>query len=191
MPWNDSDELVVGGSGQVYVAPVGTALPTSPTASLNAAFVGLGLTSEDGVAITVTPEIQDFGAWQSRQPVRRALIGQSVGVGFSLEQWNENNVVLAFGGGTVETVSGGYKYTFPDGDDALDERAMVIDIVDGSEHHRFVWNRGNVSDAVGANFRRNELSMLPITFQVLSPADDPNGAPGYYLTDSTAFATGS
>ena len=44
MSWNNSDELHVGITGQIYVAPLGTALPSDPTAALNAAFVGLAQT---------------------------------------------------------------------------------------------------------------------------------------------------
>lgn len=189
MAWNDANELVVAGTGQVYVAPVGTALPTTPTASLNAAFVGLGYTSEDGVSISVEPEITDFPAWQSRQPVRRELTNQAISVSFSLLQWNETNVPLAFGGGTISG-SGPYRYDFPTGDDALDERAMVVDVQDGERHMRFVLPRGNVTDSVEAQFVRTEAAVLPITFSVLEPIG--GGAPGYFLTDDdAAFAAGS
>lgn len=192
MAWQDSDELVVGGTGDIYVAPVGTALPTTPTANLNSAFVGLGLTDEDGVSLTVDPDIQEFRAWQSRQAVRRELTGQAVSLAFKLEQWNEETVKLAFGGGTVSNPSGSiYKYELPDGNDSLDERAMVIDIKDGSETIRFVWPRGNVAESVATEFHRTALAVLPITFRVLAPADNPNGTPGYFLTDSAAFAAGS
>lgn len=189
MSWNDASEIVVAGSGQVYVAPVGTSLPTTPTATPNAAFVGLGYHNEDGVSISVSPTIEEFSAWQSRQAIRREMTAQEITISFALQQWNENNVVLAFGGGAISTVSGGYRYDFPEDDDSLAEKAIIVDCVDGATHHRFVFGRGTVTEAVESQFQRGATALLPITFKVLGPED--GGAPGYYLTDSAAFATGS
>ena len=58
----DANELLVASSGSVYVAPVGTTLPTSATASLNAAFTELGYVTEDGVSLNVEPQIEEFMA---------------------------------------------------------------------------------------------------------------------------------
>lgn len=190
MPWNDSDELVVAGTGQVYVATAGTALPTTPTETLNAAtWTGLGYHTEDGVTFSVTPDIAEFRAWQARQAIRRELNEQDIQLSFSLMQWNEATVVLAFGGGSITSVSGGYKYTFPDPTSGLDERAVVVDCVDGSETHRFAFSRVNVTETVESQFHRTDPALLPITLKVLAPAT--GGSPGVYLTTSADFATGS
>jgi stage V sporulation protein SpoVS len=191
MAWNQSDEIVVANTGAVSVAPVGTALPTNPTAALNAAFIGLGYINEDGVSLSITPQITEFMAWQSRQAIRRELTAQEVQAQFNLQQWNETTVPLAFGGGAVTNPSGSiYKYTLPLDGDALDERALVIDGIDGSRHFRLVLPRGNVTDAVSTTFRRSQEALLPITFKALQPSDGE--APGYFLfDDAEAFATGS
>lgn len=186
----DAAELVVASHGDVYVAPVGTTLPgdTDADLSLNAAFVNLGLVTEDGVTITATPEIQDFGAWQRSQPVRRERVTQTLSLGFALEQWNVDNVPLAFGGGeVVETAAGVFKYTFPADDDALDERAIVLDWQDGTKKYRMVFERGNVTEAVSTTLSRSALATLPITFSVLSPED--GGSPGYFLAEDTSFSS--
>jgi hypothetical protein len=187
--WNDASELIVAGSGEVYVAPVGTALPTTPIATLNAAFEGLGYHTEDGVSLSVSPTVEEFMAWQSRQAIRREMTAQEIQVSFSLQQWNETTLPLAFGGGAITPVSGGYRYDFPTDTASLAEKAMVVDCIDGSEHHRFVFERGTVTEAVETQFQRGATAVLPITFKVLGP--EAGGAPGYYLTDSAAFATGS
>lgn len=190
MAWNDSSELTVASSGQVYVAPVGTALPTTPNGALNAAFVGLGYLTEDGVTLSVSPDIQEFMAWQSRQAVRRELTAQEIQLAFQLEQWNEETVPLAFGGGAVTSVSGGYRYDFPLESDALDERALVIDADDGDRRTRFVFPRGNVTESVETQFVRSALAVLPITFKALQPADGSVACYGLF-DDTVAFAPGS
>lgn len=185
----DANELVVASHGDVYVAPVGTTLPATNDvdASLNAAFVNLGLISEDGVSFSAAPDIQEFMAWQRQQPVRRERTGQALSMSFALEQWNVNNVPLAFGGGeVVETAAGVFKYTFPDDNDALDERSIVVDWQDGSKKFRLVFERGSVTEAVETNLVRSALATLPITFSVL--ASETGTSPGFFLAEDTSFS---
>lgn len=187
MPWNDPTELVVASNGQWSVAPVGTPLPVSPVAALNAAFVGLGYLTEDGATLTVTPEVSDFGAWQSRDPIRREMTAREVQIAGALQQWNEDTVPFAFGGGAITSPSAGiYRFDLPEG--ALDERAVVLDAVDGANHLRWVFPRGNVTEAVESQFQRSATALLPITFKALKPE---NGVTGYFLTDAPGFAAGS
>lgn len=187
MAGQDTAELVVASYGNVYVAPVGTALPTTVDGALNAAFFNLGLVNEDGVTFTVSPEIEEFMAWQSRQAVRRELVGQEISIAFALEQWNAENVKLAFGGGQVsEPTPGQYRYDFPDGDDSLDERAIVIDWQDGpNRQYRACFAKANVTDDVETQLVRSALAVLPVTFKVL--AANAGASPGYLLADDTAF----
>jgi hypothetical protein len=185
----DANELLVASSGSVYVAPVGTTLPTSATASLNAAFTELGYVTEDGVSLNVEPQIEEFMAWQSRQPVRRELTGQDITVSFSLEQWNSDSIILAFGGGSVTEAGGQYTYNFPADTEALDERALVVEWKDGTKDYRAVFARGNVTDSVETSLTRSNLAVLPITFKALEPS--AGGAAAYIVTDDTAFTAAS
>lgn len=190
MAWNNANELFVAGTGEVNVAPVGTALPTGPSTALNAAFFGLGYTTEEGLTFTSTPTITDFNAWQSNQAVRRELTAQELQAAFQLEQWNEESVPLAFGGGAITSVSGGYKYVFPAAGDAVDERSLVADVQDGTRVMRFVIPRGTVTESVETQFQRTALGVLPITFKALQPTDG-SAICTVYFSDSTAFAAGS
>lgn len=190
MSWNDAGELVVASNGQVYVAPVGTALPTDEDSNLNNAFVGLGYIDEDGVKFGDSKEITDFMAWQARQAIRREMTSQEQQVEFALQQWNENNVPLAFGGGSVEDTGGGtYRYRFPADGSPLDERAMVIDAIDGSNRLRFVIARGNVTEGVETQFAREQTAKLPITFKALEPLE--GGEAVEFYSNGPGFATGS
>jgi hypothetical protein len=191
--WNDAQEIFVGSSGQVSFAPIGTTLPAvgaDPTDPLDSAFFGTGYLTEDGVTPTFGQQISEYGAWQSATPVRRDRQTQNYQFGFVMQQWNESNVVLAFGGGKVEEHEAGiFSYVFPEVGAALEEFSLVVDAVDGDVHQRFVVPRGSATDDVASTFKRTEPSQLPVTFKALQPDD---GAPAcYLLTDSPAFATGS
>lgn len=49
--------------GAVYVAPLGTTLPTDATTALNAAFKSLGYCSDDGLTNANSPETDNQAAW--------------------------------------------------------------------------------------------------------------------------------
>lgn len=49
--------------GCIYMAPVGTALPTDATTALNSAFVELGYVSEDGITNSNSMTTEDIKAW--------------------------------------------------------------------------------------------------------------------------------
>ena len=57
MSWKNTEEIRVAKNGEVYFAPVGTTLPTNPTSTPASGFVGTGFLTEDGVAVTFTPDI--------------------------------------------------------------------------------------------------------------------------------------
>jgi hypothetical protein len=50
-------------TGAVYVAPLGTALPSNATTNLNAAFKSLGYVSEDGLVNSVESDTENVNAW--------------------------------------------------------------------------------------------------------------------------------
>lgn len=189
MAWNDASETLVAAGGQVYVAPVGTTLPADVDASLNAAFVGLGYTSDDGVSFSVARETTDFGAWQSFDPIRSVLASREIQATFQLLQWNEDTVPLAFGGGAVAGTTGSWSYDAPSPEDGIDERALILEAVDGDSVTRLLFARGVVIDAVEAQFNRTNMSALPITFKALAPTD---GNPIYrILSNAEGFEAGS
>jgi hypothetical protein len=187
--WQNSSEVHVGESGEVYTAPSGTALPTTTLGILNTAFQGNGFHSDDGLDLTVTPNIAEFGAWQSRVPIRREAQATEILNSFALQQWNDITVPEAFGGGSISGSGQNFRYDFPTDTASLSELALVADIVDGTTVFRFVWARGNVTEPTTIKFARSETAKLPIGFKALSPAG--GGSPGYFLTNDAGFVAGS
>lgn len=63
---NDVTQVTAGApkvGGALYVAPIGTTLPTSATEKLDSAFVSLGYISEDGLTNENSPETETVKAW--------------------------------------------------------------------------------------------------------------------------------
>ena len=185
----DSDEVVVGASGAVYVAPVGTTGPSDIETALDAAFVSghLGYVSEDGVEITPGMDMAEIPAWQSFYAVRRIVTGRSMEIGFSLLQWNQESIKLAFGGGSFATTAGPpayYTYTPPAPED-LDYRALVIAWEDDTKSYRLHIPKALVTDAGSLSLTRTDAAALDLTFSLVA-TDGSN--PYTFITNDPAFA---
>ena len=123
-------DLVNGGkpktSGAVWVAPVGTTLPTTADGQLDDAFKDLGYISEDGITNTPTRETDSVSAWggDTVLDLQTSFVDQYQ---FTLiESTNIDAKKLVFG---AENVTGALTTgitTKVNGGD-LDEWSMVID----------------------------------------------------------------
>lgn len=186
----NTDEIKVLAEGDLYVAPVGTKLPESVSDVLDAAFVNLGLTSDEGVTFAHGSEVEDIMSWQRLTPSRRIVTSRSFSAATQLQQYNRENFAIAFGGGDwTEPKAGVYRYDPPADADPLAEYAVVIDGQDGERKDRAVIMRATIEGEVETQFVRNAAALLPVTFQALTP--DEEDAPWYYLSNDEAFAPGS
>ena len=183
----DTDEIVIGANGTVRVAPVGTSIPTTAGASFAGGWIDLGYTSEDGVTVTDSKDIEDIPVWQLFYPARRIVTSRDFTVAFVLRQWSTETVSLAFGGGDFTWVGAGqYKYE-PPSPEMIDERSLAVDWQDGDKNYRLIIPKGMVTENVETNIVRTGAADLPITFGVIGT--DDAGAPWTLLTDDPAFET--
>jgi hypothetical protein len=182
----DPAELRVFASGDLYIGPYGSTLPTTPTASVASPYTKVGLISDDGVTFSVSPTVEDMRAWQRQQFVRREVTARDATLSAALLQWDVDTIQIAFGGGTItEPSAGTFRYDPPSDTAALAEYSLVLDAQDGpNAHYRIVVPRVSVTDAVETTFNRGALSTLPVTFSMLAPA---SGSSWYMLSDDAAF----
>lgn len=180
-----ADEVVVGANGSIYVGDVGATAPADILDTIDPAeWIELGYTNEDGVTLTDTKEIEDINAWQSFYAIRKIMTAKSGQVAFNLLQWNGATVRLAFGGGTVtQDQAGAYRYT-PPAPGPIDERAMIVEWVDGAKNYRLVCARGLVSEDVETNLTKSAAGELPIVFGFVG---EEGVDTWYLLTDDPAF----
>lgn len=172
--------LVVGAGGTVLWGTTGITLPVNATSAPGGTFADLGYLDEDGVTFSSTPNIQEFAVWQSRQPGRREALAQDLTVSGKFAEWNANSVPRVFGGGSVTTGT----YAFPTDTASLEEFAVVVDVVDSSDKHRFTFARVNQTEAVEVTFNRQSLAVLPFNFGVLAPSG--GGSPGTLYSNAIA-----
>lgn len=176
----DSAEVRVTGTGHVYVAPVGTAFPTdiASVVSHNTGWVELGYCTEEGARFSFGREINDIMSWQSFDPIRKVVTSIPKSVSFDLQQWNMYTVALALGGGTVtEPTTDRYQYD-PPAESFLDERALIVEGIDGAYTYRFCYRKALNESGVDFAFVRSDPVVFPITMGILA-AD--SGAKPYLI----------
>src|SRR4051794_31267953 len=94
----EAQNVVVAGTGAVYVAPDGTALPADLAPPVDP-WTDIGYVGEDGVQFTFSREQEDVNAWQVSTPVRILVTNEPIAIAFELEQFDRTTVALAFRGG--------------------------------------------------------------------------------------------
>lgn len=183
----DTTGVVVGANGTPWVAPKGTTAPIDPVIAPAAAWIDLGYLTDDGTKVTKNRQIVGIPAWQSFYDLRKIVQSEKLGFAFSVLQWGKDQIKLAFGGGTVTTVTGPplhYKYQ-PPAPGLVDERAFMLDWVDGTYAFRLIVPRVMVTEAVESTVGRKDAAKLPIGIEVLGT----DGVDAWYLlTTHPAFA---
>jgi hypothetical protein len=159
--------VTVAGTGTVWVAPEGTAIPavltTPPTPWLD-----VGYTSEDGVTLTFSREQEEINSWQSAEPVRVLVTNEPKTIELELLEFDRNSIGLAFRGGAwTGTAPGPFTYT-PPAPGSSDVRAMLIDAKDSGKTFRYCFPRVQTQGDVESILSRTDAVRLPLEFAVLA-----------------------
>lgn len=182
----DADQLVIPGSGHVYVGDANEAFPASisTAVSLSGAtgFIELGFTTEAGVGFSFGRVTKEIKSWQSGYPLRRLIQDTPTSVSFSLLQLTFASFRLAMGGGAFGT-SGGSNYFYePPDPDFVDERSIIIEAADGDFNYRWLFRRCVLSDSVDFSLMRTDPVAFPLKFDVLE-SGTPGQKPWAFQTD--------
>jgi len=169
MAGQNAQDVIVAGTGAVYVAPEDTPLPADLD-PLATPWTDVGFISEDGAQFTFSRDQEDVNAWQVSVPVRVLVTNEPISIAFELLQYDRLTVQLAFRGSDFAGTSSPYTYTPPDAG-AQDVRALAIDAVDGDYSFRFCFPRVQLTDDVNFSLVRSDAVRLPLTFQVVAATE--------------------
>lgn len=180
-----SGQVRVAGTGELFLAPVGTVLPTTATGALNAAFAGYGYTTEDGVTLSKSVEREGIPAWQSTTPVRYLTTGQELTAALTFLQSNEDILKLWLGSGDFASDGGtGFRADMPV-DPVGQQFAFVLEWKDDDITSRLLIPKVEVTETGDVNLAR-AATAFPVTFGALAP--DSGDVLATWLTDDPAFA---
>lgn len=114
--------------GAVYVAPIGTDLPTSTTATLDDDFVSLGYLSEDGLTNSNSPESESIKAWGGDTVLIVRSTKDDTFAFTLIEALNEEVLKVVYGADNVSgTLSTGISVSANSSD--ADELSWVFDMI--------------------------------------------------------------
>jgi hypothetical protein len=100
------------GSGTIYYAPLGTAEPTGPTATFDAAWLKVGYT-ENGSQMVITPAVTDLMVGESLDPVHVVVTGRTAMFEFAFAEMTATNLQRVLNGGTLATTGAYTTYVPP------------------------------------------------------------------------------
>lgn len=195
---NDVTKVAVGtpkATGGAYVAPLGTALPTTESASLDTAFTttaangGLvGLIGSEGVVQTIGTSVTTISDW-SGSPVRKVQSEHDVTYALTMLETNRVSQGVYYGPDNVSftaaTVSAGQKLAIKVAADVLPAASWIFELKDGLRTGRVVLPNAQVTDRGAVSFVNNDAVKYPIT---LTAYPDATGGKGYIYWDDGVVA---
>lgn len=158
-----TSEVRVGITGELYVAPSGTTLPTDTSTALNVAFKGLGYFSEDGVTESFDRDTEDINAWQNAQRVRTVITSAKATYSGTLIQTNKQNIETVFGT-TVTQTAGHGTYTINPGATS-GRKAWVLEVIDGANIKRIILSDGEITEIGETTYATGEAIGYEITLE--------------------------
>lgn len=173
----DNDNPRIWAGADVYVAPLGTTLPTNTTTALNAGFEALGLLSDEGMTESRNEEQTDHYSWggnkvrtSRRKFDKRYTVTALEDTPVVFELVNPGSSAVTAGGVTTRTLV----------PPVTDRRAFVIELTDGTITKRKVIPTGEIVGIGESSISDNALTAYAITIAVYGNeteiTDDPQAA---------------
>lgn len=182
MALND-DAVRVGITGNVWVAPVGTALPVDVTTALNAAFVEVGHISEDALTESLEITTELLRTWQRPIGIRTLTTEVNWTFQFAMLETSPLNLELYYGGAQTTTGSGVATTAIPAWPTAT-AKAMVIEIIDGNIITRFALPKVEIGEREEIEHINTAGTAYGVTVNVLGTSLDDMG---YRITNDPEF----
>lgn len=183
-----AENTLVPSRTHVYLAATGSTEPATSVDALDVAFKSVGNTTPDSLSFSTEPEFEEVQSAQSDFPIRRFQTSESGTISVDLLDWNDDNFIAVYGGGTVTepdptTNPGEFKFV-PPALGGRQEKAAVVEIIDGTKHYRYVFPRTMQVEGVETELNKSSAASLPLRLAILG---DDGVDPWYLLTDDPAF----
>ena len=162
----DRDNVRIYGddASGVWVADKGTTGPTT-LATPAAGFTEVGWLSEDGVDLDRSEDVAEFKGWQGGSTLRKKVTSQEDTFKFVALEETALTMGLYYKGVAATTATGVDTFAITN-QAASDERAWVIDFVDGTTTKRYVVPSGEVTGRATVPHKNSDLTMYEFTVTI-------------------------
>lgn len=173
MAVNDSKNVSFGkpkATGALFVAPLGTALPTDASTALNVAFKNLGYVSDEGLVNNIETDVEDVFAWGGDNVLSDQTTFMEMFT-FNLIETNLEVAKLYYGEGNVTQT--GSNITIKVNSKTLPELVFVAELVmTGGRVKRIVVERARIADrSAEITYVDGEPVAYPINLKAFPAAD--------------------
>lgn len=171
-----------GPQAHVWVADVGTTEPATWDAVMPAGWDDLGyLVDPPSVSRAITSS--DITMWNAKEPVRSVTTDDTSSVVLNMAQTNPVVFELYFGA-LIYAVEGSGVSIEPDPSGATVEKALCMELIDGTDVLRVFWRRNEVSDFGDMSMDSGGALSYSCTLKRLLPA---SGQPYRFQTNVPAL----
>lgn len=172
-------------AGAIFMAPIGTTLPTDSTTALGSAFVELGYASDAGVVNSESRETETIKAWGG-DTVLKPFTGKEDTFSFTLiEALNVNALKLVYGDSNVSgSLSTGI--TIKSATEDLESHSFVIEMVLNGAVKRIVIPSAKVTEVGEITYADGEAIGYDTT---LTAVPDATGATHYEYIKAVSSST--
>lgn len=158
----NSANVRIGITGELYRAPTGTPRPANSTAALNAAYIGQGYVSDEGVTESPDETVERIVAWQGAVVVRSTTTEATVTLALTLIETKSSVLELYHKGSTVTALGGGH-FKIDVKPPTEKREQYILDVLDGSKHLRFDIADGEVTERGEITYATAEAIAYPVT----------------------------
>ena len=172
-----ASNTLVAVTGGIFFAPTGTALPTSPSASKNAAFLEVGYVTDAGIVQSIGNTTKEIKAWQNADVVRRIQTDHSATFKFAMLETNANSLAayyLSYAAGVTQIKSG-----------VMPRKSWILDVVDGTNLIRIVLPDAQITERGDVSYVNGDAISYPVTIECYPDASSVK-AYIYYSTSSVS-----
>lgn len=185
-------ENVIQGSGKMYIAPIGTALPTLSTSTTlplvwPAGWKAVGYT-DDGVTIAYTPTFKDVVVDEEMAPIDKILTAEKAVISAKLAEATLVNLKNAISGSTLATAKGSPEdtTTLKVGSSAANNKVMVgfEGPAPSTQQTRVVIAyKAKAIGAISLHYQRTDKLTILGEFEVLADPTKPAGERLFEIVD--------
>jgi hypothetical protein len=176
----DLSAVLVGQTGKVYRAPVGTASPTDATTPWAAGWIDLATISEDGMTTSFNEDTSEIKQWGGGV-VRKMITSSETTFAWKCLE-SSKQVMEAFFRVPIDDVEGSLEIK----GGVRSEAAWGIDVLDGTTHVRFVIPRGELSERGDIVWKADEAAGYEMT---ITAYQDANGVAATMYSDIANWST--
>jgi hypothetical protein len=167
----------------IYVAPLGTPLPTTATEALDSAFVDLGWMGEEGFKNNIQRDTTKHYAFGG-DVVKVTSDRYTETAAFALLETNPDTLAVVYGDDNVTESNG--TLTVEHSSLMLPHQVLVFEYIDGDNVGRVVMRDAQVTEMAEVSYKHSDLKMFDLTVDLFKTDTGENAV--YEVID---YAAGS